>query len=73
MYVRTDRPQFPPFCVCCGEATDDQYTPVFQEKTRAPNTEPLRFPLCSFCRAHILATHRADSGKLVAVNVAVWG
>jgi len=73
VYLRTDRARFPNFCVCCGEETTEEYTPFFQEKTKAPHTAPLQFPLCAFCREHIRASHRAESGKLVAINVAVWG
>lgn len=35
--------------------------------------EPLRFPYCSYCVAHLRATQGADTAKLVAVNIGVWG
>ncbi|MER3413559.1 MAG: hypothetical protein C4341_04845 [Armatimonadota bacterium] len=75
VFVSTDRPNFPNVCVCCGAYADSEYQP-FQQPRRMgmpEPVEPLKYPYCSDCVAHVRAAQGVDTAKLIAVNVGVWG
>ncbi|MEM4408542.1 MAG: hypothetical protein QXI19_07345 [Candidatus Caldarchaeum sp.] len=75
VHLRTDRPRFPPFCVCCGEPTSERYRPLPPErpKGRPASLEPFEVPLCSFCQEHWRVRQSKNTINLLAANVGVWG
>ncbi|MDQ2985407.1 MAG: hypothetical protein M3R13_01640 [Armatimonadota bacterium] len=73
--LETDRPRMPDFCVCCGRTATESYKPEPPSRMKGmpQPVEPLAFPYCTACKAHLRASQNRKSSNLVALNLAIWG
>lgn len=73
--LETDRPRMPDFCCCCGAPATEEHRPEPPGRMRGlPHPEePLSFPYCAPCKAHLRAAQDRRTSNLVALNLAVWG
>ena len=73
--LETDRPQLPDFCCCCGgDATESiAVEPPGRMRGLPQPDEPLKFPYCVECKAHIRKAQDRKTSNLLALNLAIWG
>lgn len=76
VYLETDRPEFPPVCMCCLGPAQAVYSPTPPPRGGGqpdPLLEPLEFPYCSACLAHLRQAQESSTRNLIAGNLLIWG